>query len=127
MGTQVKNKCLIVDDEKYFTMYLKILLEKSGFEVTDCFNAKDALEVLKNESFEFILCDIQMPVMDGFDFLYEIKKEDKTKQIPVVFVSNMDDHKYIEKAFKLGASGYIKKPFLKHHVFKVLDLIKIKS
>ena len=127
MDKQIKNKCLIVDDEQYFLMYLKILLEKSGFEVTDCLSAKDALEVLKNKSFGFILCDVQMPEMDGFDFLYEIKNNIKTKQIPVVFVSNMDDHKYMEKAFKLGVSGYIKKPFLKHHVFKVIDFIKNKN
>ncbi|OQX78509.1 MAG: hypothetical protein B6D61_05300 [Bacteroidetes bacterium 4484_249] len=124
MGKQIKNKCLIVDDEHYFTMYLKILLEKSGFEVTDCLSAKEALEVLKYKSFDLIISDIQMPEMDGFDLLSEIKNNEKTKQIPVLIVSNMDDCKYTERAFKLGAIGYIKKPFLKHHVIRILDIVK---
>ncbi len=123
MNKQIKSRCLIIDDEKYFSMYLKLLFEHNGFDVTDCSNGKEALEVLKSKSFEFIISDIQMPVMDGFEFLKEMKNDEKTNQIPVVIVSNIDDCEYMKKAFELGAAGYFRKPFLKHHLTDFLDLI----
>ena len=124
---KIKNKCLVVEDDKYTLLYLKILLETSGIEVTDCLSAKDALDALENHSFNLIITDIQMPEMDGFDLISEIKSNEVTKQIPVVVVSNIDDCKFSDRAKKLGAIGYIKKPFLKHHLLRVLDFIKSKN
>jgi YesN/AraC family two-component response regulator len=123
MGKRIKSRCLIIDDEKYFSMYLKILFEHNGFEVTDCSNGKEALELLQRKSFEFIVSDIQMPVMDGFEFLEEMKNDEKINQIPVVILSNIDDCEYMKKAFKLGAAGYFKKPLLKHHLTDFLNLV----
>lgn len=122
MEKEISHKCLVVDDEIYFIKYLKILLEQNGFEVTDCDNTEDAIELLKHQYFDIIFSDIIKPKIPGFDLLYEIKNDSKMRQFPVVIITNRDDHS--EKALKLGASGFIRKPFLRHHVSKISDLLK---
>jgi DNA-binding response OmpR family regulator len=120
-------KCIIVDDDKVFLIYLKILFELNGFDVTDCTNVHDTLEILKKEKFDLIISDIDMPDKNGFDLVSSIKSNVQTNQIPFLFVSNLDDNQTICNAFKLGAVGFIKKPFLKHHIPKILALLDGKN
>lgn len=120
-------KCLLVDDDKAFLFYLKYIFERNGFNVTVCSNAYDSLAKVNIESFDLIVSDIDMPIMNGFNLLSSLKEHKKAKNIPVICVSNLDDHSSIKRALDLGAVGYFKKPFLKQHLFKVLDILDGKN
>lgn len=117
-----KNKCLIVDDQKYFLTYLEILFEHNGFEVYSCKNAESAFEVLEQEEIDFIISDIYMPGMNGLQFLAKLKKNDATQDIPVLIISSNDSYDIIKQAMQLGAVGFMRKPLLQQHLHKVFDL-----
>ncbi|MCL2479447.1 MAG: response regulator, partial [Treponema sp.] len=106
----VKNKILIVDDEKSNLMYLNNLL---GGEFT-LYTARDGAEAIKRAN-EFtpdlILLDIIMPLMDGYEVLSVLKKVEKTRWIPVIFITGLASSEDEQKGLVLGADDYINKPF----------------
>jgi two-component system chemotaxis response regulator CheY len=90
------------------------LLKESGYADAD--EAEDgviALQKLRNASFDFVVSDINMPNMNGFQLLSEIKKDEKLKHIPVLMVTAEARKEDIVLAAQQGASGYIVKPFTK--------------
>ena len=102
---------LIVDDDQD---QRKILIEYLNFAGFDTFEAEDgqaALDTLKNKTPELILLDIQMPVMDGFQTLEAIKRNQALADIPIILLTNMDQRNLKVKGLELGADDYITKPF----------------
>jgi DNA-binding response OmpR family regulator len=122
-----KIKCLVVDDEEYFLKYLKFLFEFNGFEVFSSLNVDEALNIVKREKIEFIVSDIYIPGKDGFHLLSELKANIETSDIPVLVVSSDDSKDVMSRALEMGASGYMCKPFLKHHLKKVSDMLAFKN
>ena len=104
------NKILIIDDEVNLRETINELLTHSGYEVYEAKNAKDALEKIKKIEPNLILCDIMMPVLDGYGFITELKKT-KFSQIPLLFISAKVATEDQVKGLSLGAKGYIEKPF----------------
>ena len=123
MKKSLKYKCLIVDDEKTFTYYLKKVLEIYGFDVFDFNTAKEALKALENTEVDIILSDIDMPEMDGFEFLSALKNDTKTKDIPVLIVSNNNNPENLNAALERDAIGFIRKPVLKYHMELIIKHI----
>lgn len=118
-----KMRCLIVDDDKYFILYLKTLFELNGFDVYSSLNAENAVDIIKKQKVNFVISDIHMPEKDGFYLLQEISKESSTKDIPVIVVSNDDSKDVINRIINMGAAGYIRKPFLKKHISYISDML----
>ena len=118
-----KIKCLVVDDEKHFLQYLKILFEYNGFKVFSSLNVDDALSIVKREKIEFIVSDIYIPGKDGFHFLSELKRNIKTCDIPILVISSDDSRDVVNRAINMGAFGFMRKPFLQHHLKKVSDML----
>ena len=90
------------------------LLKESGFSEAD--EAEDgvaALQKLRSSKFDFVVTDINMPNMNGFQLLAEIKKDDKLKHLPVLMVTAEARKEDIVLAAQQGAAGYIVKPFTK--------------
>lgn len=105
---------LIVDDSGSMRKVIRKILQISGFDVGEIFeatNGKEALEVLNSQWVDLILSDIHMPVMDGYQFLAELRKREEFKDVPVVLVTTEGDEKKLEKAMSMGAQGYVRKPF----------------
>ena len=105
---------LIVDDFSTMRRIVRNLLKESGF--TDADEAEDgvvALHKLRNGKFDFVVSDINMPNMTGFQLLAEIKKDDKLKHLPVLMVTAEARKEDIVLAAQQGAAGYIVKPFTK--------------
>lgn len=119
MQNVIKPKCLIVDDDHTFLVYLKVLIERNGFEVKHTSSATVAFEKLKKEKFNLIISDVEMPEVDGFELLSKIKSDSKLNEIPFIFVTNSSDAEYVSKAFSLGVNGFIKKPFIKQKIGKL--------
>ncbi len=118
-----KTKCLVVDDEKHFLLYLKILFEHNGYEVFSSLNVDDALSIVKTEEIGFIVSDINMPEKDGFRLLLDLKGNEETRNIPVLFVSNDDSANTVARVMEMGAVGFMRKPLLQHHLKKVSEMI----
>jgi two-component system chemotaxis response regulator CheY len=117
---------LIVDDFSTMRRIVRNLLKESGFADAD--EAEDgvvALQKLRNSKFDFVVSDINMPNMTGFQLLAEIKKDDKLKHLPVLMVTAEARKEDIVLAAQQGAAGYIVKPFTKATLEdKVTNILK---
>jgi len=103
---------LLMEDETDIAFLAKFTLESNGYEVFTANDGQSGLELVeKNPSIDLIILDIMMPGMDGYQVLEKLKTDPGKKDIPVLIFSAMVQEKEIEKGYRLGASGYIKKPF----------------
>lgn len=102
-------KILVVEDEKDMNGFLCACLRNSGYEVKACFDGKEALAALEEESFALIISDIMMPNMDGFAFAENVRLTDKTT--PIIFTSAKDDKLSKMYGYRLGIDDYVTKPF----------------
>lgn len=105
-----KPTILAVDDTVENLDVLEELLQE--YRVIDATNGKDAIELANQQNVDLILLDIMMPYMDGYEVCQILKNNEKTKQIPIIFITAKSDEESIEKAYDLGAADYITKPFL---------------
>ena len=118
---------LVVDDFSTMRRIVRNLLKESGYTEAD--EAEDgvvALQKLRNSNFDFVVSDINMPNMNGFQLLMEIKKDEKLKHIPVLMVTAEARKEDIVMAAQQGASGYIVKPFTKATLEDKVSLILTK-
>jgi len=120
-------KFLVVDDFSTMRRIVRNLLKESGFTEAD--EAEDgvvALHKLRNSNFDFVVSDINMPNMNGFQLLKEIKSDEKLKHIPVLMVTAEARKEDIVLAAQSGAAGYIVKPFTKATLEEKVNLILTK-
>jgi len=113
-----KRRILIIEDEANMRHMLEVLLEKSGFEVTSAPDGQAGLDVVGDQDFHFILCDIKMPRMDGMAFLKSAS--DTVRDTPVIMMSAYGTIDTAIEAMKLGAYDYISKPFKPDEVLMTL-------
>ena len=114
MTTPADMKFLIVDDFSTMRRIVRGLLKEMGCNNAD--EAEDgavALQMLKNVRYDFVVSDINMPNMNGFDLLKAIKADDSLKHLPVLMVTAEARKEDIVLAAQSGAAGYIVKPFTK--------------
>ena len=102
------NKVLICDDEKKIRETYSDYLSAKGFEVVTAVNGKDALGKAKNDSFDLIVLDVMMPVMNGFEACREIRRFSDT---PILFLSALGEEKDLLDGYRYGCDDYIVKPF----------------
>jgi len=119
---------LVVDDFSTLRRTVRNLLKESGFAEAD--EAEDgvvALQKLRASNFDFVVTDINMPNMNGFQLLQEVKKDEKLKHIPVLMVTAEARKEDIVLAAQQGAAGYIVKPFTKATLEEKVQLILKKN
>jgi len=114
---------LVVDDSPPMRQVIKKVIQISGFDVGELLeagNGKEALKVLSSNWVDVILLDIHMPEMDGIEMLRRLSEEDLWKRIPVIVVTTEGREQVIEEAKRLGAKGYVKKPFNPEQIKEIL-------
>src|SRR3989338_9547627 len=104
-----QKKILIIDDEEDIQKLLKIRLEQESFIVTTADDGKKGAEAAELEAPDLILLDIMMPNVDGYSCLKEIRRIQKTKDIPVVMLSGKEEEKVRDLFAFQKISGYIEK------------------
>ena len=109
MKTQ-PGRILIVDDDRMQRMLLTRNLTQQGHNVESVESGARALETLRSEPFDAVLCDITMPDMDGFQVLEQIMGDSALKEIPVIMVSGFGEMTGIVACIEMGAADYIHKP-----------------
>ena len=109
---QEKSQILLVDDSKMNRMMLTEILG-DGYHILEAENGQECLEKLRAEAgnITLVLLDINMPVMDGFEVLAMMKKCHRIDDIPVIMISAENASSFVERAYDLGASDYISRPF----------------
>ena len=100
---------LIIEDDKYLNDLLSKKLQDEGFNLFSATDGEQGLKLAKEETPDVILLDLLLPGMHGFEFLETVKKDPKTKSIPVVIISNLGQKEDIEKGLALGAADYLVK------------------
>lgn len=118
-------KVLMVDDSQLIhQMYKLVFWKYKGCTLRSAMNGLEALDVLSKESdFDLILLDINMPVMNGLQLMEKLKKEGLYRHIPIIVVSTEGKEEDTMKAMKLGAWGYLVKPFKSEVLYDLIDKV----
>lgn len=101
---------LVVDDALTIRKYHKTLLEELGCEVVEAENGIEAMEKLLEHQFSLCLVDVNMPLMDGFSFVTELRKGDCQSDCPVIMITTETDPGEKTKGYQSGANLYLVKP-----------------
>ena len=104
-------KILIVDDVPLNVALLEQLLDELGYQTVSATNGQAALEQIAVEKPDLVLLDIMMPVMDGFEVLEHLKGDARTRDLPVIVISALDELSSVVRAIENGAEDYLPKPF----------------
>ena len=120
-------RTLIVDDSSVMRKIVERALRQAGLDglvVHEAGSGVEGLEVLKTATVDLILSDINMPAMDGIEFLRQIRAQDLAVGIPVVMITTESSEEHVKQAIEAGAKGYIRKPFTAEQVKeRVLPLL----
>lgn len=109
--TKSAPRVLLVDDERAIRTILRVNLESDGMAVSEATDGREALERVRAEQPAIVLLDVMMPDVDGWEVAEQLASDPKTRDIPVVFVSARAAREDRARAQRLGAVGYIVKPF----------------
>lgn len=115
-------KALVVDDGAMNRSFIKTFLTVKGFDVTTAEDGLKGLEAAKGGSYNLVFSDIEMPNMNGLEFLKNLKRIDDYKRVPVIVLSTVDKPEVIERAKKLGAVHYMIKPFTEEKMGEALKI-----
>lgn len=112
-------KALIVDDSSVMRKIVERSLRQAGIDlslVVEAGNGADALNLLKEQKVDLILSDINMPVMDGLEFVKQLQQQNIAANTPVVMITTEGSESNVMQALSFGARGYIRKPFTPEEV-----------
>ncbi len=122
-------RVLIVDDSSVMRKIVERALRQAGLELKEVHEAGsgvEGVEVLRTRSVDLILSDINMPSMDGLEFLRQIRAQNLASGVPVVMITTESSEEYVKQAIESGARGYIRKPFTPEQVKeRVLPLVRV--
>jgi two-component system chemotaxis response regulator CheY len=122
-------RALIVDDSSVMRKIVERSLRQAGLELKQVHEAGsgvEGIEVLRVNQVDLILSDINMPSMDGLEFLRQIRLQNLAAGVPVVMITTESSEEHVKQAIQAGARGYIRKPFTPDQVKeRVLPLVKM--
>ena len=124
-------RALIVDDSSVMRKIVERALRQAGLEslvVHEAGSGTEGLDLLRGQQVDLILSDINMPSMDGLEFLRQIRLQNLAQGTPVVMITTESSEEHVRQAIQAGARGYIRKPFTAEQVKeRVLSLVSTKS
>jgi len=119
----MSKRILIVDDEEVIRKFLKIHLNKQGYEVTEAEDGQKAIDRIGEKKFDLIICDVMMPNKTGWEVVKEVKSNPKFEQIPIILLTAKNDDVDMFKGYDLGANYYMTKPFTKDQLLYGLKMM----
>lgn len=109
-----EKRILCVDDDINMLNTVEDILISSGYSVSLAKSGRQAVEYIKKGiRFQLVLLDVDMPEMDGYETFKEIRSLENAKDLPIIFLTAMDEPDFEKKGFECGAADYITKPFVK--------------
>jgi len=119
----MNKRILIVDDEEVIRKFLKIHLNKAGYEVVEAEDGEKAIQKIGEGKPHLIICDVMMPNKNGWEVVQEVKTNPETSEIPIILLTAKNDDIDMFKGYELGANYYMTKPFTKDQLFYGLKLM----
>lgn len=116
-------KILVVDDEDMNLMSTKFILSKSGYEVVTADSGLKGIELLREQEFDMLLLDVEMPVMNGIETLRKIRAIPEIAHIKVSFLTASSSQEYLSEAIHLGAKEFIKKPCMPTELIRSIEKV----
>lgn len=117
-------KILVVDDSALIHQMYRLVMARYKCEIVDAMNGQEALDILKLQSdVQLILLDINMPVMNGVQFLEKASQSGLPARIPVIVISTEGKEEDTIRSLRLGAKGYLKKPFNPADLYTLIEKI----
>lgn len=104
-------KILVIDDDKHLQSDLATILQLEGYETYTADNGQEGLQAAQRHHPDLILCDVNMPVLNGFDMLTSLRRDPQIASIPVIFLTAFNDSAFVRWGMELGAASYISKPY----------------
>lgn len=128
MNNHREELILIVDDNPQNLQVIGSILRENGYKTAIAQNGLQAIDFVKKKKPVLILLDIMMPKMDGFEVCRQLNTPHMTKDIPIIFITALNDSSNIIKAFETGGVDYITKPFLKEEVLARINVhVKLRN
>jgi len=115
-------KILMIEDDKFLRKIYRDKLTRAGFDFIEATNGEEGLNKVISESPDLVLLDLILPRKNGFDVLIEMKRNENTKKIPVIILSNLGQESDIKRGLELGAQDYLVKPEIS--LSEVVDKVK---
>ena len=109
---------LVIEDEPQIRFNLQLMLSGEGHHVRTAANGAMGLEELRRQRPDLVLCDVMMPVLDGFGVLEKVRADPKTSDLPFLFLTALDDRASMRRGMNLGADDYINKPFTRDELIE---------
>lgn len=117
-------RALVIDDSRAIRLILRQTLQAIGFEVMDAGNGTEALNMLKTEDkFDLALVDWNMPGMNGYNFVVEVRKNPDYDNMRLMMVTTETETSQVIRALEAGANEYVMKPFTKDVIVEKLNLM----
>ena len=107
----MKKVILIADDSPTIRKFVTFSLASKGFEIVVACDGMEALEKLPGVNVDLIITDLNMPNVDGFEFIKSVRGNSAFNDIPIIILSSLGSEKDIEKGLSIGADSYLVKPF----------------
>jgi DNA-binding response OmpR family regulator len=104
-------KALVIDDEAPIRLLCRVNLEAEGMEVVEAADGEAGLELARSERPDVILLDVMMPVLDGWQVAEKLLEDDRTKAIPIIFLTARAELRDRERGLEAGGIAYVTKPF----------------
>lgn len=121
----MKKVVLIADDSPTIRKFVSFSLTMQGFEVIAACDGMEAAEVLPSKKFDLIITDLNMPNLDGFEFIKSVRQNEEYVDVPIIILSSLAGSEEIERGMSCGANSYLVKPFdpkrIQYEVAKYLN------
>ena len=111
LGRGAQRRVLVCDDDRHVVRLIEVCLQRHGHEVVKAYNGADALIRAMNQSFDLVLLDVMMPVLDGFEVLRALRTNPDTTYLPVVILTAKSSDRDVFTGYQSGADLYFTKPF----------------
>lgn len=118
---QKMTKILVIEDETLIRQSVSEILTYEGFEVLEAQNGERGIVAAFQHSPDLILCDIMMPVMDGYEVLYQLRNNTSTKLIPFIFMTALAERSDLRSGMELGSDDYITKPYTRDELLTAVN------
>ena len=121
--TAAPRKIFLVEDDEHIRMLVETLLKGAGYTILSTTEPQQAHDIARREMPDLVLCDIAMPVLDGYGVLRELQADPDTARIPVVFLTAHREFSERVRAFRFGVVDYVTKPFTRDILLKKIEKV----